>query len=238
MYFDHFKTLAWAREIKQICAAAPQLEKGETEILILPSFPSLPALAELFADTPIKLGAQNMAHEEFGALTGEVSVHSLKQIGCSYIEIGHAERRRYFGETVSDIQKKIALTLENGLTPLVCVGEDRQVPVNEAAQICIDFIEAATEKIDPQQTHRIVFAYEPEWAIGAAEPASTDHVCGVTRLLRDWFATRPELAQSTIIYGGSAGPGLLTALKGSADGLFLGRFAHDPTNFERILSET
>jgi triosephosphate isomerase len=86
-------------------------------------------------------------------------------------------------------------------------------------------------------SRRVILAYEPHWAIGKAEPASVEHIREVTSTLRRWLATRTELANGHVIYGGSAGPGLLTSISDSTDGLFLGRFAHDPAAVEAILDE-
>lgn len=237
MYFDHEQTVRWAQQIREIALRSKRVHAGDVNLLVFPSSPSISALVSIFSDVPVSVGAQNMAPQERGAYTGEVSVHSLKQVGCSHIEIGHAERRRLFGETLVDIQRKILLTLDNGLTPLICVGESEKAEPAQAAAACIRFIEAVTRRIPKDSSAPLIFAYEPEWAIGADEPAETDYVRTVASAIRKWFRNQSALRNSKVIYGGGAGPGLLESLSGSVNGLFLGRFAHDPTALEEILSE-
>jgi|SRR5690625_1758093 len=237
MYFDHAKSLEWARQVRAIALKSDKVVSGEVEFTVFPSYPTLLSFVELFSDSPVRVGAQNVASEEFGAYTGEVSVRTLQQVGVDYIEIGHSERRRYFGETTTDIAQKIGLTLNHGLIPLVCIGEQRKSDANDAIDVCVNFIETVTRKIDSENRRPLVFAYEPEWAIGAKHPAGIEHVRHVVSGLRVWLSERPHLSNSHIIYGGSAGPGLLAELNGAVNGLFLGRFAHEPGVLEKILTE-
>lgn len=237
MYFDHEETVSWARHVRDIVLRSTRVQEGQVELIIFPSFPSISTLANIFRDVPVSVGAQNVAAHRSGAFTGEVGIGSLKQVGCTHIEIGHAERRRIFGESMADIQNKIRLTLESGLTPLLCVGESEQTSPSEAAATCIRYVQDALGHAPTHRTNRVIFAYEPEWAIGAAKPADTGYVQEVTREIRNWISTRPELAGSSILYGGSAGPGVLSSLASSVDGLFLGRFAHDPKAILEVINE-
>lgn len=236
MYFDHQQTLEWARGVREIALRSKQVQSGKAQLLVFPSFPSIKAVIDIFKDVPVLVGAQNVAAQNTGAYTGEVSVNTLKQVGCRVIEIGHAERRHIFGERLDEIKKKVALTIESGLTPLVCVGEKKHESSAEAAAVCIDFIRQVTPK-KSDGSARMIFAYEPEWAIGAEKPADSQYVREVCEELRAWINSQPELSGSAVIYGGSAGPGLLTSLNGAVDGLFLGRFAHDPDAINDVLSE-
>lgn len=237
MYFDHEETVRWASEVRDIARRSQQVQAGNVNLLVFPSFPSISTLVDLFSDTQVSVGAQDVAACDRGAYTGEVNVHTLKQVGCTHIEIGHAERRKYFGETMETMQNKVSLTLENNLVPLICVGENEKVEPAQAAAICIDFIKEVTQRVPSNNQIAPIFAYEPEWAIGADQPAATEYVRSVTSTIRAWLRDRPGLANSKVIYGGGAGPGLLDALGETVNGLFLGRFAHDPAALEQILSE-
>src|SRR5690625_3911971 len=205
MYFDYHQTLRWSRKIREVLSQSPHMLNGATRVIIFPTFPSIPAVVELFEDTPVEVGAQNVSHVAHGAFTGEVDINTLTQVGCSVIEIGHAERRRYFYETTEQTRSKLRLTRSSGLTPLLCVGEDKYTYPKQAARECIALI----NKVAGEVTGPLIIAYEPEWAIGAKHPADTNHVRHVCSAIRKWIADQPSLAGSSIIYCGSAQPGLL-----------------------------
>ncbi|MEV7422372.1 triose-phosphate isomerase family protein [Streptomyces sp. NPDC091212] len=239
MYFGHHETLNWARRIGEIAAGHPAVAGGLTEVFVLPAFPAIVPLGSVLAGTGVRFGAQDLATDDRGPFTGEVSGPYLKEIGCSYAEVGHAERRRLFGEGDTVVAAKTAAALRNGLTPVLCVGElDRVGPAEAAARTVAELDRVlATAAHDGGADGEIVVAYEPQWAIGAPEPASPEHIGTVCAALGAWLAERPRYAGSRVIYGGSAGPGLLGRLGPGVDGLFLGRFAHDPHAVERILDE-
>lgn len=235
MYFDHEETIAWAREVGRIAASSPIVRNGEVELTLFPAFPSLAEVKEIFADSPVTIGAQNMAAQARGAFTGEVGAPSLVQLGCTYVELAHAERRRLFHESLTDIQNKVRTAYDNGLVPLICTGEQTRTTSQEAAAECISFLADALDATPVDARGDVVVAYEPVWAIGTAQPAASSHVREVTTLLRVWVAH--NFRSGRIIYGGSAGPGLYSSLHGAVDGLFLGRFAHDPGAIASLLDE-
>jgi triosephosphate isomerase len=133
---------------------------------------------------------------------------------------------------------KTAAALRNGLTPVLCVGEADETDAERAAADCIAQFDSAVAGVAPGDAGRILVAYEPHWAIGAAEPASPSHIAGVAERLAAHVAAVPGYGQSRVIYGGSAKPGLLPKLGSAVGGLFLGRFAHDPSALATILDET
>jgi triosephosphate isomerase len=234
MYFDHCQTIDWTTEIVQRSDSA---QRCGVEVVLMPSFPSLEAVARLGEPHGLKLGAQDLFWEETGAYTGEVSGPSLAQLGCEYVIVGHAERRKYFGEDDDVVARKLASALAAGLSPVVCVGETEPGERGEAARSSICQLKAAVSTIDPRHWGKpIVVAYEPVWAIGQAEPASPAHVRGVAIALREWMQ-RNWGTSSRVVYGGSAGMGLLAEIGDVVDGLFLGRFAHAPVAFSKILDE-
>jgi len=221
----------------------------------------------------LKIAAQNCAAQDQGPLTGEVSPRVLREIGCAMVELGHAERRRLFGETDASVRDKVLAVVRNGMVPLVCVGEEEiSLPVSSvppgddeekekerkekritaAAEEVIHQIDSAlgigigtetegkekeNDKIIPDEAE-IILAYEPVWAIGASQPAPVEHVLGVIGRIRSGSEeVRRRGDKVRIVYGGSAGPGLFGKLASEADGLFLGRFAHEPEVFYRVLCE-
>jgi triosephosphate isomerase len=238
MYLNHRDTVRWSEQVATIAGEHSAALGGSAELFVLPSFPAIPACLDIFAGTPVRVGAQDLAVEDGGAYTGEVSGAMLAELGCTHAEVGHAERRRLYGESDSVVAAKAVAALRNGLIPVMCVGEPERTTPEQAATTCIPelsvVVDAAGANGHPAQ---LIVAYEPQWAIGASEPASADHIAGVCRTISGWLADQPAAAGSRVIYGGSAGPGLLTRLGDSVDGLFLGRFAHDPNALKSILDE-
>lgn len=229
MYFGYQQTLAWSRAVAQQLREHPHVRSGAIDVFVIPSFPMLGAVVEIF-DGLAQVGAQDLFWEDSGAWTGEVSPAVLAEMGCRVAEIGHAERRRHFGETDRQIADKTAAAWRNGLTPVLCLGEAEEGTVAAAVKVCTEQLQAslATAKAAGLEGD-LILAYEPQWAIGAAEPASPAYIGEVCRQLRG--------QGMRVIYGGSAKPGLLSKLGPQVDGLFLGRFAHDPHAFATILDE-
>ncbi|PVZ52801.1 triose-phosphate isomerase family protein [Arthrobacter sp. H-02-3] len=233
MYLGYRDSLAWLEQLRNEVDARPALAAGRVVPFVIPSFPVLPAAARLLEGSPLLLGAQNCGWAD-GSWTGEVAPSMLAELGVRLVEIGHAERRRHFGEDDAMVALKTRAADDAGLTPLLCVGETKAGEPAAAADRVYRQIASAVDG-DWNRAGRLVVAYEPVWAIGAAEPAAAPYVSDVVRALRGRLATAgvPGLP---IIYGGSAKPGLLPTLEG-VSGLFLGRFAHNPANFGRVLDE-
>ena len=233
MYFSHARTLQWCRDVAELCRTHPAVTSGAVELFVLPGFLSIAEVAKIIPS----VGAQDVSWAEEGAYTGEVSAAQLAEVGASFVEVGHAERRRLFGEDDAVVAAKTAAVLRHGLAPVLCVGEtDRGTP-RQAVEFCQAQIDAAlTSARKRNHRGRVVVAYEPVWAIGAAEPADADHIIEVCGPLRTWLAKDTDIA-GAVIYGGSAGPGLLRRIGGEVDGLFLGRFAHDPRAISGVLDD-
>ncbi|MFC0268184.1 triose-phosphate isomerase family protein [Kushneria aurantia] len=233
MYFGYHRTLEWCRRVADVAGRHRAVTEGHVELFVLPSFPTLAPVLEIFAATPVAVGAQHVAAQASGAYTGEVSAQMLAEMGCRYAEVGHAERRRLFHEDDADIAARTGAALAQGLTPVLCVGEAERGDPAAAASECIRQVDAALSGYG-QKPDSLVVAYEPHWAIGAAEPASSAHISAVCAELQRHLDAHYGGA---VIYGGSAGPGLLTQLAGATRGMFLGRFVHDATAFETIFDE-
>src|SRR6476661_6845775 len=231
MYLGYQESLRWLSEVRAVVYDRPGLAARDSRVrvFVIPSFPVLEQASRILAGSPVLLGAQNCAWGD-GALTGEVSPGMLAELGVSLVEIGHAERRKLFAEDDAVVARKVRAAVEQSLTPLLCIGEPDRLDAGAAAAFCVQQVRAATDG-DPALLNRLVLAYEPVWAIGAQEPAAPRHVNAVLAQIR--AALGPACP---LIYGGSAGPGLLPRLP-AADGLFLGRFAHDADNLGRVLDE-
>lgn len=190
---------------------------------------------------PFLLGAQDCMWEEYGAFTGEVSPAAIKSLGCSIVELGHAERRSIFGETDEQTARKAAATVKQGMVPLVCVGEVTapgpvaSQAVGQAVAECAVLVHAVLDAIPAEAP--VIFAYEPVWAIGKPQPAGVDHVAAVVEGIRGVIGERPGTAR--VLYGGSAGPGLWGegGLGKAVDGMFLGRFAHEIEGVRKVVRE-
>ncbi len=238
MYFDYPRTAEYIRDLCQACKNV----KPVCGIFVIPSFPALvPANAAMQQTPNLSLGAQDCHWEDSGAFTGEVAPLLLKQVGCTMVELGHAERRRApLNEDDTLIGKKAQAAARNGLVPLVCIGEKSQSKIaSEAVGLamreCLPQMTAVLNAIPPEAS--LIFAYEPVWAIGAQEPASSDHVCTVVKQLRSAIQQRARTGEVKILYGGSAGPGTWATLKEDLDGLFLGRFAHNIDALKKVVDE-
>ena len=236
MYLDHAATLSWVDKVVGIADSEPAVRDGRVQLAVLPTFVSIPGVAALTRGTPVMVGAQDVSWADAGAFTGEVSGRDLATLGCRYVEIGHAERRRLFAEDDAMIAGKFAAAGRNGLIPLLCVGEREHVDAAAAGDICVQQVQAALADVD-EPMPEVIVAYEPVWAIGADRPAGADHVRAVCERVRSGLRAEQRIERARVIYGGSAGPGLLTELGTATDGLFLGRFAHDPEAVRMMVGE-
>lgn len=235
MYLSHQATVSWLQTVASTAGAHPGVSSGDVELFVLPSFTSLESAQKLLSHTAISWGAQDVHHEDSGAFTGEVSAIDLFQLGCRYVEVGHKERITLFGETPDVIAAKTAQVVRHGLTPIICVGEERRGSAETAAAVCWEQVEAYTRLargVAPGS--QVVIAYEPHWAIGASEPAPPEYVRDVVTGLRDLNVSYPD---AVYLYGGTAGPGVLQQVFPVCDGLFLGRSSHSVPNLVSMLDD-
>lgn len=227
LYMGPVRTRAWLDEVCAIAAEHPGVSSGAVRVFLAPTAPSLEFAVDR-APSGVTVMAQDVSQFAAGAYTGEVGAPFLAELGVGMVEVGHAERRSLLGETDAIVAAKIAVSQASGLLPLVCVGEPTASDAQTAAAVCI--AHAAVAASGP-----IMIAYEPIWAIGAPAPAPAPYVRSVVAAIKEGLPA--HLAGSAVIYGGSAGPGLLGSLRPEVDGLFLGRFAHDPANVRAVLDE-
>ncbi|MGA2654353.1 MAG: triose-phosphate isomerase [Gammaproteobacteria bacterium] len=173
---------------------------ASVDIAICPPFVFLPKTQELFKDSQIAYGAQDVSDQDNGAYTGQISAKMLSQLACEYVIIGHSERRQYCGETDRLIAHKCQRALDAGLVPILCVGENAQQKQNgETQAIVLSQVRAVVDSLTATQLENLVIAYEPIWAIGtgvAANPGDANQV-------HEWIR-KASLPNTRILYGGSA----------------------------------
>ena len=201
---------------------------------------------------PLHLGAQDCSpFPTYGPYTGFIVPSALASLGVSIIELGHAERRKHVGEDDALTARKAAAACAYGMVPLVCIGEVDKPNLSAPMSMAVG---AAMRKLSPQITSvlqavpaeaPVILAYEPVWAIGAAEPAGVEYVGPVVQTIREVAkGVLGRTADTKVVYGGSAGPGLWSGATNGGnglgqyvDGMFLGRFAHEISGVEKVLGE-
>ncbi len=220
---------------------APRLSNAEPTILIFPPAISLLAAAEARGGRPeISLGVQNIHWEPKGAFTGEHSAGMAVASGARFALVGHSERRHVFGETDAQVELKVAAAIGEGLAPVVCVGETLdERKASRVEEVIVRQLDAALLGVPEDVKTPILLAYEPVWAIGTGETATTDDVSEAHGILRsrlrevrgDGFAD--EVA---MLYGGSVKPGNAAELLAvtDVDGVLVGGASLDPESFARI----
>lgn len=206
---------------------------------VIPSFTAVREVKKALAATRVKVGAQNMHWEDAGAWTGEVSPVMLADCGLDLVELGHSERREYFGETDRTVGLKLAAAVKHGLVPLVCVGETLvEREAGRADEVLMGQVEGALRFLEGETSAvEILFAYEPVWAIGdKGIPAGADYADRQQALIKRVAATRLGNAPK-VLYGGSVNPGNAAELIGQphVDGLFIGRSAWQADGYIDIL---
>jgi triosephosphate isomerase (TIM) len=227
-FFDQFRPLV---EQSQNC-----------EIVICPTFPNLAAAVAGAQGTRIEIGGQNLFWEKEGAYTGEVSGPMLTGVGCKWVIIGHSERRQYFGETDETVLKRTVAALDNGLKPIVCVGERlEQREGGKTEQVLSTQFRDGISKLSPEQFAKIVIAYEPVWAIGTGKVATPEIAADAHRCLRQQVELKygqQAAAAVRILYGGSVKPDNVKGLmaKEDIDGALVGGAALKADSFAGIVN--
>jgi triosephosphate isomerase len=208
------------------------------DIVIAPPFTSLHTAATMIKGTNINLAAQNVYFEDKGAFTGEISPVMLSDIGCSYVIIGHSERRQYFGETDEVVNKKIKASHKYGLDVIMCIGESLQErETGKTFEVLKRQVALGLKDIPATN---IVIAYEPIWAIGTGKTATTEQAQEAHNFIRRELASLYGGASEDIriLYGGSVTPENIDALMGcpDVDGALVGGASLKAESFARIVN--
>ncbi|MGN6593933.1 MAG: triose-phosphate isomerase [Terriglobales bacterium] len=210
-------------------------------VVVAPPFPCIPAAVEAARGADIAIAGQNLHWAAEGAYTGEVSGPMLAAAGCTYVIVGHSERRHGLGETDEVIHKKVRAALAAGLTPIVCVGETQEQRSGNETEIILRYqFERAFWGMSAEDLRRSVLAYEPVWAIGTGNTATPEIAEGAHRFLRRCAAGifGPEAAAGfTILYGGSIKPANIRALleQPDVDGGLVGSASLEPESFAALV---
>ncbi|MFH1661851.1 MAG: triose-phosphate isomerase [Candidatus Falkowbacteria bacterium] len=211
-------------------------------VVVCPNFISLKDVKSAMKGSEIKLGAQNVFWEEKGAYTGEISSENLVEAGCEYAIIGHSERRKYLIENYEMIHQKLKAVMNTeGLTPIVCIGENGDERKTDKRDfVLVDQLHQALGGVDVVGDQQIIIAYEPIWAIGsgiAIEPEEAEYAHKIIRLtLNDMFGMQVAKSNFRIIYGGSISSKNVKGFVNleNLDGLLVGGASLDADEFYKI----
>lgn len=205
MFTDRARAVELAAEVGRATVAA----RDAVTVAVCPPFVSLDAVGYVLRDTHVRLGAQNLHHEDEGAFTGEVSAPMLASVDCHFVIVGHSERRQLFGETDDSVNRKVHASMRHGLVPIVCVGEtlEERERGEEEAVVRRQLTEGLAD-VSLGETRALVVAYEPVWAIGTGRTASPEQAQAMHQTIRERLAEVLGAAgrDVEILYGGSVKP--------------------------------
>lgn len=212
------------------------------DIVVAPPFTALDIAAKAARGSSVAIAAQNVHGQKEGAFTGEICAPMLVEVGCTAVIIGHSERRQYYNESDESVHRKTKAALDEGLTPIVCVGEilsEREGNLTEA--VLKRQFEGGLGALTPDEFSRILLAYEPVWAIGTGKTATPELAAQAHRYLRELASARFSFEAASalrILYGGSVKPENIKALMAQAeiDGALVGGASLDPRSFASIVN--
>jgi triosephosphate isomerase (TIM) len=209
MNLNHFEAIAL---VQKIAFALPDKYYDKVDVTVLPPFTNLRSVQTLVDGDKLRLtyGAQDLSRHESGAYTGDISGTFLAKLGCSFVTVGHSERRTYHNEDDELVAAKAAAALKNELTPIVCIGE--HLDVREAGNHVshnVEQLRGSLAGLSADQIGQVVIAYEPVWAIGTGRVASASdaqEVCAAIRKELASLATHAIAESVRVLYGGSVNP--------------------------------
>jgi triosephosphate isomerase len=213
MHGNHADIAKLLTDLQQLLSSSPR-----AAIAVCPPFVYLPAVQQQLSASPVKWGAQNVSSALQGAFTGEVSVSMLRDCGCTYVIVGHSERRQLFGESSVLAAEKALLCLQHGLTPIVCVGESlAEREEGETLAVIAAQLKAVFARLSAAELAQIVIAYEPVWAIGTGLTATPEQAQAVHAFIRQQLAQHGAADKVSILYGGSVKADNAAALFAQSD---------------------
>ncbi|OLM31870.1 Triosephosphate isomerase [Pseudonocardia sp. Ae717_Ps2] len=239
MNLHHLEAIA---VVQKLAFALPDRYLDKVEVAVLPPFTDIRSVQTLIDGDKLRLvhGAQDLSPHDSGAYTGDVSGVMLAKLGCTYVVVGHSERREIHGEDDAVVNAKVHAALKHGLTPILCVGEG--LDVREAGthvQHCTEQLRAALKGVTAEQAAGIVLAYEPVWAIGTgkvAGPADAQEVCASLRATLAELYSDEVAGGVRILYGGSvksSNVGEIVA-RPDVDGALVGGASLDAEEFAKL----
>lgn len=223
-YFDRLATIASTSDnVVGICVPYVYLDMAQG----------------MLQGSKVLFGAQNMYYKDSGAYTGEISPRMLEDFGCDLVIIGHSERRAYFHETDEEINLKVKKALEYGITPVLCFGETLDERNNKMAFSVVETqLVGALQDLGEEEISRIIFAYEPVWAIGTGVSATAEQAEEMIAFAKRTLEEQYGVHQSIVLYGGSLKPSNADEIlsKPSIDGGLIGGACLKLDDFEEIIN--
>ncbi|MFI6822486.1 triose-phosphate isomerase [Micromonospora sp. NPDC050187] len=228
--------------LQKLAASLTEKQLTDVECVVLPPFTDLRTVQTAVDGDKLLIGygAQDLSAHQSGAYTGEISGAMLAKLGCSYVAVGHSERRAYHHEDDALVNAKVTAALGNGLTPILCVGEGLDVR-DEQRHVahCQDQLTAGLKGLSAEQVTKVVIAYEPVWAIGTGKTATPDdaqEVCGAVRERLAELYDQATADQVRVLYGGSVKASNVAAImaKPDVDGALVGGASLDAEEFAQI----
>ena len=239
MNLHHLEAIALVQKLSFTLTDA---DYARTEVAVLPPFTDLRSVQTLVDGDklPIVYGAQDLSERDAGAFTGDISGSMLAKLGCTYVLVGHSERREYHQEGDEVVASKVAAAIRHGLVPLLCVGEGLDVR-RQCGQVehCLRQLTAALAGVGAEAAATLVVAYEPVWAIGTGEvatPADAQEVCAALRSRLVELYGRDLSDGVRVLYGGSVKAGNVADLMAQpdVDGALVGGASLDAADFAGI----
>ncbi len=216
------------------------VQNAAAEVVVCPTFVALSDAIKVVQGSNIKVGAQNMHHQDSGAYTGEISPVSLQSMNIEYVILGHSERRQYFKESNEEINKKVEAALKNGLKPILCVGETLDEHENGTTfDIIAEQVKKCLIGLEQHNIENLVVAYEPVWAIGTGKTATKEDANEVIGFIRQQLkeVLNEKLSLNTrILYGGSVKSSNIKELMEmpEIDGALVGGASLNAVEFSKI----
>ena len=237
---NHFEAIAL---VQKLAFALNDKDYDNAEVVVLPPFTDLRSVQTLVDGDKLRIGfgAQDISAHDKGAYTGEISGAMLAKLECSYVLVGHSERREYHSEDDSLVNAKVKAAFKNGIVPLLCVGEGLEVrKAGQQVEHVLSQLDGALKEIPAEQAEKIVIAYEPVWAIGTGEvatPEDAQEVCAAIRARLAELYSSEVSGAVRVLYGGSVkgdnAPELMA--KEDVDGALVGGASLKADDFTKII---
>jgi triosephosphate isomerase len=240
MHLNHLEAIAL---VQKVAFLLKDEDYAACDAAVLPPFTDLRSVQTLVEGDKLKIqyGAQDVSEHAAGAYTGEVAAHMLSKLGCTYVTVGHSERRTYHQETDAVVNTKAKAALDNGLIPIVCVGEHLDVrQAGNHVEHVREQLVGSLAGLSEEQMLSVVIAYEPVWAIGTGEVASPEDAQEVCGVIREWIEQHHGTGvaeQIRILYGGSVKSTNIAGImaKPDVDGALIGGASLDAEEFASIV---
>lgn len=242
MNMDHVQGITLLQKLAWTLADAEH-DFSRVEVAVFPPFTDLRGVQTLTMgdDLPVRYGAQDLSAQDSGAYTGEISGQFLSRLGCSYVLVGHSERRALHHESDALLATKVAAAFRHSITPVLCVGEGLEIrQAGTHVEYTLDQLRGSLEGITAEQAETLVVAYEPVWAIGTGEvagPEDAQELCAAIRTELAQLFGDETAAKVRVLYGGSVKAANAASIlaQRDVDGVLVGGASLDAAEFANIV---